>query len=188
MARIKIPMIKRILVGLFAGLITVVCFAHYGFGDLNAALKALVSFAIAMILICIAVIDIDRMEIPDELLIVLIVPAIVSIFVFQNISMIERVIGAFCVALPLYLLNFVIKDAFGGGDIKLYFVCGFILGWKNTLLSMAVAFLIGGGYATICLLAKKIKRKQHIAFGQYICIGVYLSLLFGEEILVCLKM
>ena len=46
-----------------------------------------------------------------------------------------RAIGFFIVSLPMYLLTLLIPDCFGGGDIKLIAVAGFLLGWKLTLLA-----------------------------------------------------
>ena len=58
-----------------------------------------------------------------------------------------------------------------------------MLGWENTLLAMFIAILIGGVYAVYLLVSGKSKKGAHIAFGPYICIGVYAALLYGNEII-----
>ena len=89
----------------------------------------------------------------------------------------------FSVALPMLLLSLFIPGAFGGGDIKLMAVCGFLLGWQLTLIAFFIALLLGGGIAIYLLLSGKRNRGEHMVFGPALCIGVALSLYFGKEIL-----
>ena len=44
----------------------------------------------------------------------------------------------------MLLMTLAIPDCFGGGDMKLMFVCGFMLGWINTLLAGFIGLLAGG--------------------------------------------
>lgn len=55
----------------------------------------------------------------------------------------------------MLLLTLIIPDAFGGGDIKLMAVAGFMLGFANTLLATFIALLFGGGVAIYTLMQKK---------------------------------
>jgi leader peptidase (prepilin peptidase)/N-methyltransferase len=74
-----------------------------------------------------------------------------------------------------------IPDAFGGGDIKLMAVAGFMLGMGNTLLATFIGILLGGAVAAWLLIKKT--REKHMAFGPYLCIGIMTSLLFGDIII-----
>ncbi len=168
---------------LLTGILAVICFLRYNFTIEHLSWQPLVMFCLTAILICIAMIDIDTMEIPNGLVLAILVPAVASYFLFPEIGITARLIGLVCVSVPMFLLNLVIPDAFGGGDIKLIAACGLLLGWQNTLLSMFFALLFGGGYAVLMMLRKKVKGKQHISFGQYICAGVYIAMLFGEQII-----
>jgi len=80
-------------------------------------------------------------------------------------------------------LTLAIPGAFGGGDIKLMAVCGFILGWQLALLAFFIALLIGGSIAVFLLASGKRKRGQHMVFGPAICAGTVTALFFGKEIL-----
>lgn len=146
-------------------------------------LQAGLACGTVLLLLFVAVIDMKTMEIPNTLVLLLCLPAIAAIFLFPEISLLQRGIGLVCVSLPMLLLTLAIPGAFGGGDVKLIAVCGFLLGWQKTLLATFIALLLGGGYAIVQMLRGKIKRKQHIAFGQYICTGVFLSLLYGEALI-----
>ncbi len=166
------------LVEIFTGLVAVNIFMVKGFSVISVFI-----FIVSAILIAITMIDFDTMTIPDGLVIALIPLAIFMAFIQADISVLSRIIGFFAASLPMILLNILIQDSFGGGDVKLIAVCGFMLGWENTLLAMFIAILIGGVYAVYLLVSGKSKKGAHIAFGPYICIGVYAALLYGNEII-----
>lgn len=159
------------------GALGVLCFYKYGFDWMT-----IISFSFSMILLCICMIDYDTMIIPNSLVICCLIVAILSV-PFLDISLMDRVIGFFIISVPLYLMNLIIPDCFGGGDIKLLAACGLLLGWSNLLVGMFIAVLMAGGYAGYLMLTHKIDRKGHIAFGPYICIGGFIALLYGQELL-----
>ena len=160
------------------GLLYVLVFLYAPF-TLDAVIYALLGSC----LLTITMIDFDVQEIPDSLVIAIIPLAIASIFIFSEISILSRIIGFFCISLPMFILINIIEDAFGGGDIKLIAVCGFLLGWQNTLLGMFIAIMLGGLSAVLLLAMKKTERKSHIPFGPCICMGVFTALLFGDGII-----
>ncbi|WP_303869934.1 A24 family peptidase [Acetobacterium wieringae] len=168
--------IRYPLVELFAGLLAVLIFAVYGF-----SFEWLVVFSAGAILICITMIDFDTMTIPNGLIIALIIPALLSFFVFPQVGLLSRVIGIVVISLPMLVLALFIPDAFGGGDIKLMAVAGFMLGWGNTLLATFIGVVLGGVVA-VYLLVKKTADK-HMAFGPYLAIGIMTALLFGDIII-----
>ena len=94
-----------------------------------------------------------------------------------------HIIGAVCVSVPMFLLCLAIDGAFGGGDIKLMAAAGLFLGWQNTLLAMFFGILGGGVYGMYLLAAKKADKKDHFAFGPFLCAGIVLAMLFGEPVL-----
>ncbi len=135
------------------------------------------------LLVCVTMTDFDTMEIPNGYIIALIIPAVASIFTDPDVKILSRVIGFFALSVPIFLLCLIIPGAFGGGDIKLLAAIGFFLGWKLLLCGMFIALIIGS-VAGLCLkYAKKIKKKEHIPFGPYICIGMYISMFYGEKLI-----
>lgn len=165
-------------VELIGGLLAVLCFHHYGFDWMT-----ILSFVIFMILLSIALIDFDTMTIPNGLLLFLLPLAIVIAVLNPQIDWISRSIGFFIVSLPMYLLDYIIPDCFGGGDIKMMAVCGIMLGWINTLVAMFIGIMTCGIAASVLLLQKKADRKMHIAFGPYLAFGVGAALLYGDPLL-----
>lgn len=173
----KIPMRETILEFL-GGCIGMFCFYTYGF-----SWDTILVFAVFMILLTITMIDFDTMTIPNGLIISFIVPVGIFIVLHPETVLLSRIIGFFIVSLPMYLLTLLIPDCFGGGDIKLIAVAGFLLGWKLTLLAFFISVLIGGSYAVYLLLSRKTEKGAHIAFGPYLCIGIMVSLLYGEKLI-----
>lgn len=171
--------IRYLIIELLGGISALLCSYCYGL----FTVKTLVIFIACVILISIAYIDYDIMIIPNGLNIALIFPAVISIFVFNNVKIIERVIGFLCVSLFMLILTVIINGAFGGGDIKLMAVAGFMLGYKSILLAFMIGIIFTGIYAIVKVLAKKLSKDDHIAFGPGLCIGIYFSMLYGKQIL-----
>lgn len=134
------------------------------------------------LLVVITLIDADTMTIPDGLVLAVGVLVIPFWLVQEGISPLERLIGFFAVSLPMLLLALAIEGAFGGGDIKLMAVCGLILGVKNLVFATFVAILLGGFYSIYLLASKKSQAGAQIPFGPYLCVGCYLSCLWGTPL------
>lgn len=162
---------------IFGGLLSLFCLYHYGIN-----IMALFVFCFGMLLLTISLIDLKIMIIPDCLVLSCFVIGMMSI-PFMNLSLLDRIFGFFVISCPLYILNLFIPDCFGGGDIKLIAVCGLMLGWKLVLVGMFIAVIIAGCYAGYLMLTHKVDKKGHIAFGPYICFGMFVSLLYGNELL-----
>ena len=67
-------------------------------------------------------------------------------------------------------------------DIKLIAMGGLLLGWKATLIAFFIASVAGGLMAILLVLLKQQGRKSLIAFGPYLCLGIYIAFLFGNMI------
>lgn len=172
----KIP-VRDTLIEVLGGCIAMLCFHVYGFN-----LMTLLSFLFALILIAIAFIDLDTMIIPDSLNVCIALLGVASLLV-NDLGLMDRVLGVFAVSLPLWCINLFIVDSFGGGDIKLFAACGFLLGWRVLLIGAFLSILLAGTYACYLLLTRKANGKAHIAFGPYICVGMFIALLYGEQLL-----
>jgi len=168
--------IRYPLVELFTGLLAVLIFFVYGFTP-----QGVVVFMAGAILIPITMIDFDTMTIPNGLVIALMVPALLCFFIFPDVGILSRVIGIVAVSLPMLFLTLFITDAFGGGDIKLMAVAGFMMGWPNTLLATFIGLILGGIVAVYILLRKT--KEKHMAFGPYLCMGIMTAMIFGDIII-----
>ncbi|MBC8530106.1 prepilin peptidase [Christensenellaceae bacterium NSJ-44] len=161
-----------------SGAVALACVWVHGY-----TLAALIAFSSCAVLLAVALIDWDTQEIPNGLVLALAVPALAAIGVFPEVSLLSRGIGLVAVSLPMLAMALLIKNSFGGGDIKLMAVCGLLLGWQQILVGTFFALLTAGGYGAYLLATHKKGRKDTIAFGPFLAAGVALALLAGEPVL-----
>ncbi len=169
---------RYIWIELLGGCIALLCIFKTGNN-----LAGMTAFAFLGMLTAVAFVDLDTMKIPNSFVLGTLVIALVSMVTMPGIPMAERLVGFLSVSLPLTLITLAVPGAFGGGDIKLMAVCGLLLGWKLNLLSLLLAVLTGGIYGMYLLAVKKKGRKEHFAFGPFLCLGMSASLLWGSQII-----
>jgi leader peptidase (prepilin peptidase)/N-methyltransferase len=146
-------------------------------------LAALLYFAVLGVLLVITLIDADTMEIPDGLNFALLICGVLAIFVAPELPLISRVIGLFCVSVPLFVIALIVPGAFGGGDVKLMAAAGFLLGWQGALVAIVVGVLIGGGWGIYLMASGRKGAKGHFAFGPALCAGITTALFFGTPLI-----
>lgn len=146
-------------------------------------MEMLIMTAFTGVLAVVAWIDGRTMEIPDELSVAVLLLSGAASFTDSSVSVFSRIAGLFSVSLPMLLLTLAVPGAFGGGDIKLTAACGVFLGWRRNLLGFFFAVLGGGSWAAWLLLRKKAGRKDHFAFGPFLCAGMVTALFWGDKIL-----
>lgn len=146
-------------------------------GELVVALTLISMFLI------IIVSDINYMIIPDKILI-----WFAGIFLFERIfwplsPWWDSIIGAASGFTLLLIIALVSKGGMGGGDVKLYAVIGFVLGFKLVLLSFFLSTLYGAVIGGLALLFKIVKRRQPIPFGPFIAAGTLTAYYWGPELI-----
>ena len=175
----KAPISPRYpLVELLGAAAACVCYAKYGI-----SWRTFIAFALVSVIICIAFVDLDTMEIDDRFLLVLAGLCVLFSLLSGGVGWWSRVIGFFAISLPIYLLTLLIPDCFGGGDIKFIAVCGFLLGWKLALLAGFAAIVTGGLWGIYLLLGRHEDKKAHFAFGPFLGLGVVFALFWGQPVL-----
>lgn len=82
-------------------------------------------------------------------------------------------LGAFTAGGVLALLYAVtLGRGLGLGDVKLACCIGAALGGRDALLSLGVAFILGGAYAAFLLLTRRGSRRDTVAFAPYLGAGM----------------
>ncbi|MEK3995757.1 prepilin peptidase [Psychrobacillus sp. FSL K6-2365] len=152
-------------------------FAYY---QLGFTLELAVALLFISLLVIITVSDIAYMLIPDKILIFFLTPLIVLRVFIPLSPWWDSIIGAFVGFGVLFLIAVVSKGGMGGGDIKLFFVIGLVLGWIPTLLTLFLASIIGTVVGIISLRRTKQGRKTPIPFGPSIAIAAIISYFYGE--------
>lgn len=71
----------------------------------------------------------------------------------------------------------------GGGDVRLGFFMGVVLGMPKILLALLLAYVIGAFWSIILVLLKYKTIKDTTAFGTYLSLATAISLFFGNQII-----
>lgn len=175
-------MVFEFLTGLLFG-IAYLCF---GF-----SLELIIALTFISLLIIIVVSDYNYMIISDSVLIFF------SILLGGEILIIygpDKFIGRLISAILAFLTMFFIKkigdfmfkkESMGGGDIKLMFIFGLVLGYPMTILSIFLGSLVG---FPISLIMLKKNMDHIIPFGPFLAIGGIIILLLQLNFEMILKL
>ena len=174
------------LVELLGGILAV--FSMYWFGNLEniSAMgmgRTVLVIVLLGILTAVTFVDIEYMEIPNGFVAAVAVCGVIAYFLFPETGIWERLIGMVAVSGVLLLMALAIPGAFGGGDIKLMAAAGLVLGWRQVVVAALIAVLTGGIYGIYLLAAKKKERKDHFAFGPFLCFGIAVSVFVGKMLM-----
>ena len=94
----------------------------------------------------------------------------------------QYVIGFFAVSLCLYIIVVVSNGrAMGMGDVKLMAASGLLIGWQKNFLAFFLGCIVG---SVIHLIRMKVTKADHVlAMGPYLSIGIFISILFGDDMI-----
>lgn len=134
-------------------------------------------------LLVISVIDFKTQLVDDKVIIFGSIAMIIFEIINKGFSkiLLNNIYGALTGAIVIGLIVY-ITHGMGEGDIEIFALCGFVLGFKYTLLALWLSFILGGIIAMLLLLLKIKKRKDPIAFGPYIALSSMIVLLYGDNI------
>jgi prepilin signal peptidase PulO-like enzyme (type II secretory pathway) len=84
-----------------------------------------------------------------------------------------------------FFLQFIISKGkwIGGGDIRLGFLMGLMLGWPNILLGLFLAYILGTVISLPLVVLGRQNLKSQVPFGVFLSIATIFSLLWGDAII-----
>ncbi|NLC77001.1 MAG: prepilin peptidase [Clostridia bacterium] len=166
------------LVEFLTGLLYYLTYEVTGFQPL--LVKYLILFSL---LVIIAFIDIDRQIIPNQLVLTVLVWAIGWQIFWPELSWRESLLGSLLGGGILLAVALISQGGMGGGDIKLMFAAGLVLGSAATLLALFLAFVSGALGGGILLATGRKQRKEPIPFGPFLAFGIWVALLWGDSLI-----
>lgn len=160
-------------------ILTAVAF-YFSYLKFDVAIELVFSLLFTSVLIVIAFIDLDTMIIYDRFHIMILILGVLEALLLKK-NFLHLIIASFLISLP-FLIIAIVTGGMGGGDIKLMFVSGFYLGITKILVAFVISVVLGGTYAVYTLIRKKHSRKDAIPFGPFLCVGLYVAMLYGAEL------
>ncbi len=132
-------------------------------------------------LLALSIIDWRTYEIPVSFNIFIGILGIIRLIVDYH-HWYNYVIGMVSVSGFLLLILLITKGrGMGGGDVKLMAAAGLLVGWKLIILSLGLGCVLG---SVIHITLMKVKDKDRVlAFGPYLSLGIYISMVYGEQII-----
>jgi len=169
---------------LVSGILFVICYLCFGI-----SYELIIALTFVSMIIIIVLSDYYYMIINDSVLIIFGLLLLIEIYFIYDLntllnSLLSGLIASIIMLLLKLLGDFLFKkESMGGGDIKLMFIFGLIIGWELSLISIVLAAFVALPSSIIILK----KNKEHILpFGPFLSIGaliLYFSQINIQEIL-----
>lgn len=179
------------LVELFTGLMFLTTFLYLGGEDFSAIglTKLLLLLIVNCLLLIVFVYDLKHKIIPDRI----ILPSILLAFSYLLFavwggglsfnSFLLTLVSAIVAGGFFYALAAVSDGKWmGGGDIKLAFLMGLILGFPNILVGLFLGFILGSIFGVSLIAMRKAKLQSEIPFGPFLITGTWVALFWGYKI------
>ncbi len=176
-------------VELLTGLVFGLSFALAEFRTIADVITFALWLYIAGSLIVLAIYDLRWYLLPDKVLLPLIVPAtailIGSAANSGSLAVLWKPVLAGLAFGGVFYLAAAVSDGkwMGGGDIKLAFVMGLLLGIQKTALAMLIAFNAAAIIGLFLIAIGRKKRSEHIPFGPFLIAGTFVAYWFGVTII-----
>ncbi len=164
---------------LLTGILFVVSYLVFGF-----SIEFFIAISFVSMSIIIMISDSQTYIISDEVLIFFsIIILILNYFNYNFNDFIYYLLSGVGAFVTMYVIKKIAdfafkKEAMGGGDIKLMFVFGLVIGYAMSIFSIFVASLVG---LPISLLILKYKKTNIIPFGPFLCIGALLIMFLNID-------
>lgn len=127
-------------------------------------------------------IDLDTKEIPDGIVLLILLLSVPLFFVSKEVPWWHRLVGAVAVSVPFLLVSLATRGGIGGGDIKLFFALGAVLGLWNVLICALLAVLSAGAVGAALLISRKAKKGYELPLGPFIALGALLTVFLGDDV------
>ena len=143
----------------------------------------IIIYTIFCFTLCImSIIDWKTRRIPYRFQAIILALGVISLFISNELTIKERLLGMFIVSLPMSLITF-LSNAFGGADIQLVCVSGLLLGYRRNVVAIMIALFLAAIVGVILGWTKrKTKEKAVIPFVPFLSIGFVFSLFIGDYI------
>lgn len=139
------------------------------------------TIVVCVILVVIAVTDARQKKIPNTLLGIFFVVVLLLAVICPEMTWSSRILGSVSVSAILLAVIWIYPGAFGAGDVKLMAVSGLLLGTAKNLAALLFAVVMAALYCLPGLILREREKTAEIAFGPFLCMGIVISIFWGEK-------
>lgn len=153
------------------------CVSYLVFGF---SIELAIALTFISMLLIVIISDYQTMTIPDELLAFCGLLLIIELSIKNGLNVGENILDGIIMFSIMYLIKILgdkifKKESMGGGDIKLMFIYGLVLGWPLSCISICLASFIG---LPISLIMIKKTHDHEIPFGPFLAIAAIILVIF----------
>lgn len=153
------------------------CVSYLVFGF---SIELVIALTFISMLLIVIISDYQTMTIPDELLAFSGLLLIIELSIKNGLNVGENILDGIIMFSIMYLIKILgdkifKKESMGGGDIKLMFIYGLVLGWPLSCISICLASFIG---LPISLIMIKKTHDHEIPFGPFLAIAAIILVIF----------
>lgn len=172
--------IRYPLIEILNALLYVVIYLNYGFSF------ELFKFAVfASLMIVIGFIDFDTKYVFNSTVILGVVSGIIFLIaeciITKNIPW-TNLAGA-AIGFGVIWTIVALTGGMGEGDIDIALICGLFVGIKGIIVTLFLAFVLGGVAALFIMILKLKDRKAEMAFGPYLAISGMIAMLYSTKLI-----
>lgn len=126
----------------------------------------------------------DKITIPAMVVVLLLNYLLSNNFQFSIFIFLTNYLFSGLLAGGFFLIQFLLSRGrwIGGGDIRLGFLIGFMLGWPNILVALFLAYILGSVVGIGLIILKKKTMRSQVPFGTFLSFATLVALLFGDYI------
>ncbi|CUQ27294.1 prepilin peptidase [Clostridium baratii] len=172
---IQYPIVEAI-----TGILFLLIYLKFGF-----SLELIKYMFFTSLLIVIGIIDFKTQDVYTSTIVTGLIGGLIFLvinYVIGNeIHIINTVLAMIIPALILFIFYYF--GAMGFGDVEIVFFSGLFLNLKLSLLNLFLSIVLGGIVALIMMIYKKTEKGAMMAFGPYISIAAYITIIFGDELI-----
>ncbi len=155
--------------------------AYIVYYKLGFNIFSIIVFMLIGISICISVIDVKMLTIPDSLIVVFLIFCVYPVIINNNIK--ENIFGFLLMGIFFVTALLVFPGSFGGGDVKLSVAMGILLGFDLSIVALEAALVTGSVFGAIYAIKSKRGFRIKMPFAPFLTFGMSVSLLYGRDIL-----
>ncbi len=134
---------------------------------------------VQVVLVALAVWDIQTRRLPNFLTLPTAAAALVLRAVFARSDLVEVVVAGAAAFAVFYVIALVARGGLGLGDVKLAGMLGCLLG-SAAVQALALGIFVGGIWAIGLVLSRRATRRSAIAYGQFLAFGGAVAILFAD--------
>ncbi len=183
-----------LLTELFTGILFVVLFMSIDQGWSTGVsitilddARSFFSFLRDVFFVCLLIVffltDFRYYLIPDKI----ILPAVLLTFIMNLLSLkpASEMLFSGMVLASFFFIQFVVSRGrwVGGGDIRLGFLIGVMLGWPGSIDALLLSYVLGALVSVVLLLRKKKSWKSVVPYGTFLTTTAMMNILFGPVFL-----